>query len=57
MEERNRVKKSETGSGPGASRQKPGQMIPAHQLAAGPDALGQTVTRPTRSDPGRFCTI
>ena len=31
VEERNRVKKSETGSGPGASRQKPGQMIHAHE--------------------------
>ena len=33
MEERNRVKKSETGSGPGASCQKPGQMIPAHPVS------------------------
>ena len=30
-------------------------MIPAHQLASGWDAFG--LTRPSRLDPGRFCTI
>ena len=57
VEERNRVWKRETGSGPVASCQKPGQMIPAHQLASRSDAFGQTITRPSRSDPGRYCTI
>ena len=57
VEERNLVSKSGTGSGPVASCQKPGQMILAHQLASGPDAFDQTLTRPSRSDPGRFCTI
>ena len=56
-EERNRVSKWETGSGPVASCQKPGPMIPAHQLASRPDVFGQTLTRPSRSDPGRFCII
>ena len=55
VDERNRVKKSETGSGPGASCQKPGQMIPAHPFASGPDVFGQTLTRPSIS--GRFCKI
>jgi len=49
--------KSQKFSGPVASWQKPGQMIPAHQLASRPDAFGQTLTRPSRSDPGWFCTI
>ena len=57
VEERNRVWKWETGSGPVASCQKPGQMIPAHRLAARPDAFGQILTRPSRSDPCLFCTI
>ena len=57
MEERNRVQKWETGSGPVASCQKPGQMNPAHQLASRPDVFGQNLTRPFRSDPGRFCTV
>ena len=56
-EKRNRVWKWETGSGIVASCQKPGQKIPAHQLASRPDAFGQTRTRTSRSDPGRFCTI
>ena len=30
----------ETGSGPVASCQKPGQVIPAHRLASGPDPFG-----------------
>ena len=38
-----------------ASCHKPGQMIPAHRFASRPDAFGQTLTRPPRSDPGRFC--
>ena len=57
VEERNRVSKWETGSGPVASCQKPGPMIHAQQLASRPDAFGQNLTRPPRSDPGRFCTI
>ena len=32
-------------------------MIPAHQLASRPHVFGQTLTRPSRSDPGRFCAI
>ena len=40
-----------------ASCHKPGQMIPAHRFASRPDAFGQTLTRPPRSDPGRFCVI
>ena len=57
VDERNRIQKWETGSGRVASCQKPGQMIPAHQLASRQDVFGQTLTRPPRSDPGRFCTI
>ena len=57
VDERNRIQKWETGTGPGASCQKPGQMIPAHRLASRPDAFGQTLTRTSRSDPGRFCTF
>ena len=57
VEERNRVWKWETGSGPVASCQKPGPMIPAHQLASWPDVFGQTLTRPSRSNPGQFCAI
>ena len=57
VEKRNRVWKWETGSGPVASCQKPGPMIPAHRLACRPDAVVQTLTRPSRSDPGRFCRI
>ena len=53
VEERNRVLKWETGSGPVASC----QMIPAHRLASRPNRFGQTLTRPSRSDPGRFCTV
>ena len=49
VEERNRVWKWETGSRLVASCQKPGQMIPAHQLASRPDVFGQTLTRPFRS--------
>ena len=57
VEERNRVWKWETGSGPVASCRKPGLMIPSHQLASRPDVFGQTLTRPSRSDPGQFCTV
>ena len=57
VDERNRVQKPETGSGRVASCQKPGPTIPAHRLASRPDAFGQTLTRPSRSDPGRFCTV
>ena len=57
VEERNRVWKWETGSGPVASCQKPGPMIPAHRLVSRPEVFGQTLTRPSRSDPGRFCTV
>ena len=32
----------------------PGRMILAHRLASRPDAFGQTLTRPFRSDPGRM---
>ena len=50
VEEQNQVWKWETGSGLVAFCQKPGQMIPVHQLASRPDAFGQTLTRPSRSD-------
>ena len=52
VEEQNQILKWETGSGLVAFCQKPGQMIPVHQLASRPDAYGQTLTRPSRSDPG-----
>ena len=45
----------ETGSGPVAPCQKPGPVIPAHRLVSRPDVFGQTLTRPSRRDPGRFC--
>ena len=32
-----------------------GEMIPVYQLASRPDVFGQTLTRPPRSGPGRFC--
>ena len=57
VDERNRVQKSETGNSPVALCQKPGQMVPAHQLASRLDAFGQTLTMLSRSDPGRFCTV
>ena len=57
VEKWNRIQQSKTGSGPVASCQNPGPIIPAHQLASRPDAFGQILTRPSRSDPGRFCTI
>ena len=57
MEERNRVKVWETGSGPVAYCQKWGQMIPAHWLASRTDEFIQTLTRPSRSDPGQFYTV
>ena len=47
----------ETGSGPVASCQKPGQVIPAHRLAFRPEEFSQTVVRPSRSDQGRFCAV
>ena len=40
-----------------ASCQKPVPMIPAHQLASRPGVFGQTLTRPSRWDPGQFCAI
>ena len=46
-----------TGSGLVAFCRKPGPIIPAHRLASGRDVCGQTLTRSSRSDPGRFCTI
>ena len=52
VEKQNRVWKWETGSGPVVSCQKPGQMIPAHQLASRLEAFGQNLTRPSRLDPG-----
>ena len=55
--EQNQVQKSETGSGGVASCQKPGPMISAHHPVSRPDAFGQTLTRPSRSDPDGFCTI
>ena len=36
---------------------KRGQVMPAHRLASRPDTFGQTMTRPSRSDPGWFCTV
>ena len=57
VEEWNQVWKWETGSGLIASCQKPGPMIPAHQLASRLNMFGQTLTRPSRSEPGLFCTI
>ena len=57
VEEWNRVSKWETGSRPVASYQKLGLMIAAPQLASRPDVFGQTLTRPSRLDPGQFCTI
>ena len=47
----------ETGSGPVASCRKPGPMIPVHRLASGPEVFGQTLTRPSRSDPDLFCAV
>ena len=32
-------------------------MNPADRLASRPDEFSQTLTRPSRSDPGRFCAI
>ena len=32
-------------------------MILAHQFAFRPDVFGQILTKPSRSGPGRFCTI
>ena len=55
-EEQNQVWKLETGSRLVVSCQKPGNMIPAHRLASR-DVFGQTLTRPSRSDLGQFCTI
>ena len=57
VEECNWVWKWETGSRPVTPCQKPGPMIPAHQLASRPYAFGQTLTRPTISDLGQFCTV
>ena len=57
VEERKRVWKWETSSRPVASCQKPGPIIPVHQLAFRPDECSQTLARPSRSDPGRFCTV
>ena len=57
VEEGNRAWKWETSSRPVASCQKPGPMIPAHRLVFRPDECSQTLTKPSRSDPGRFCTV
>ena len=57
VEEHNRVWKWETGSRLVAFCQKLGLMVLAHRLASGLDAFGQNLTRLSRSDPGRFCTI
>ena len=57
LEERIRVWKWEIGYGLVAFCQEPGPIILAHRLASGPDAFGQNLTRPSRSDPRRFCTI
>ena len=57
MKEQNWVWKWETGSRLVASCQKPGAMISAHKLASRQDVFGQTLTRPSRSDPGQFCTV
>ena len=35
----------------------PSLMILAHWLASRPDAFGQNLTRPSRLDPGLFCTL
>ena len=32
-------------------------MILAHRLASRPDVFGQNLTRPSRLDPGQFCTL
>ena len=32
-------------------------MILAYRTASGPDAFGPNLTRPSRSYPGRFCTM
>ena len=45
------------GSRPVASCQKPGRRFLHTGLAFRPDEFGQTLTRPSRSDPGRFCTV
>ena len=52
MEERNRVRKSETGSGPVAFCQKPGPIIPAHRLASRPDAFGHNPDQAVQIRPG-----
>ena len=57
LEECSWVWKWEIDRGPVASCQKPGLTIPSHQLASRPDVFDQTLTRPSRSDPGQFCTI
>ena len=46
-----------TGSGLVAFCQKPGPMILVHRLASGPNSFGGNLSRPSRSDPGRFCTV
>ena len=48
VEERNWDWKWEAGSRP---------MIPVHWFASTQDVFGQTPTRPSRSDPGQFCTV
>ena len=55
VEEHNRVRKWETSSRQVASCQKPGLMIPAHQLAFRPNDGSQIMARPSRSDVGQFC--
>ena len=39
------------------SCQKLDPLIPAHQLAFRPDEFSQILARPSRLDPGRFCTV
>ena len=56
VEEPTWVWKWETSSRPVASCQKPGQMIPAHQLVFRPDEFSQTPASPSRSNQGWFCT-
>ena len=53
----NQVWKWETGSGLVALYQKQGLMILAHRLVSGSDVFGQNLTKPSRSDLGRFFTV
>ena len=55
VDEWNQVQKSETGGGPVASCQKPGQMIPAHHFVS--RCVWPNPDRPSRSYLCQFCTI